>query len=417
MELTRRAFLKSGAAGLSLGALAPRFLLAGDADGALAAPDNNLVLLQLSGGNDGLNTVIPYADPLYAQHRPTIGVNTDDVLTLDERIGLHPSMAPVRTLFAEGKVAVVQGVGYPEPNRSHFIATEIWQTGSPAEPVGTGWLGRVNDECFEDDRTRGRVFPAVSLGRRLSLALRGGRAVVPAIYSLADFRLFRAERDAGRRETDLRVFDELHSAPDFSLPRADVLRVQMREAYVSSEGLTERVGAYRTDVAYPATGLASQLKLVVQMIAAGLDARAYHVTLGGFDTHANQAPRHAGLLRTLAEAVAAFQQDVAAIGAAARTVVMTYSEFGRRVTENGSRGTDHGSAAPMLVVGDSVRGGVYGEHPGLAPEQLVTGDLQWHTDFREIYAAMLEHWLDIPAAGVLAGAFAPLPVIATSRGG
>jgi len=413
-ELTRRDFMKSGLSLIAAGSVVPSFVAhAADVGKATASggpfAENVLVLVQLAGGNDGLNTVIPYADPLYREHRPRIAIGEEEVLKLDKAIGLHPSLTGLKTLFDAGNLAVVQGIGYPKPNRSHFIATDIFQTASPGSPQGTGWIGRVNDSNVDADRER--MFAAVTMGGRLSGALKGGQVATPAIRSIDDFRMLGRERDAEQRRTDLDAFQKLQACDGQHLDRAPFLQEQMLEAYVSSENLKSTVGAYRTRVPYPNSGLGRQLKLVAQMIASPMQVRTFHASLGGFDTHSNQTKGHGELLEQLGEAIAAFQLDLEAMGQADRVLVMSYSEFGRRVKENGSRGTDHGSGQSMFLAGAPVKGGVMGTHPSLDMEALDRGDLKWHTDFRRVYANVLERWFGADSAAVLGAEFDSLPIV------
>lgn len=407
--ITRRDFLKHGSMLAGLGFAAPNLLVRT----ALAADqpalpgnfdDHVLVLIQMAGGNDSLNTVIPWADPLYRQVRRRLAVPEGDLAKLSDEIALHPSLEPWAKLFEQQRLAVLQGVGYPEPNRSHFVATDIWQTGSPDDPKGTGWISRYNDAALAD---RERLFKAIAIGNRLPGALKGGRVPTPAINSIDDFRFFPQE-PGNQRQDDLATFEALHNVESRQVQRAEFLQTELLNAYTSSEDLRRVVGDYRTSVPYPNTGLGQQLRLIGQMIASPLRVKTFHASIGGFDTHANQGPNHARILGDLARAVTAFQQDLEEMDRADRVLILTYSEFGRRVQENGSAGTDHGAAGAMFAIGEPVKGGILGAHPGLEPEQLDRGDLQWHTDFRQVYATVLERWLGCPASDVLGQSYQPL---------
>jgi uncharacterized protein (DUF1501 family) len=409
---TRRQFLlQTGAvAGASL--TLPHWLLAAEEAAAAAAspaaapPEPVLVLLHLAGGNDSLNTVIPYTDPLYYRARPRLAIPREQVVALDPRVGLHPSLAPWAELFQRGQLAVLQSVGYPTPNRSHFVASDIWQTASLDLSVGTGWIARYNDTALRD---RERLFKSVALGNRLPVVMRGGREAVPSLRDLDDFRFF--PRETGQqRADDLQVFSTLHGTPNPALPRAAAIQAQTLSAYQSAESLRDTVGQYASPVTYPGGELARQLKLIAQMIASPLRVRTFHLAQGGYDTHANQAPQHARLLTDLALATTAFQLDLAAMGRERQVVLVIYSEFGRRVEENASGGTDHGGAGAVFVLGQPITGGLHGDPPALAPEQLDQGDLAWQTDFRQLYATLLDRWLGTPHAPILGASFPLLPL-------
>jgi len=248
------------------------------------------------------------------------------------------------------------------------------------------------------------------LGGSGEKALRGARTAIPTFRNIQDFRLFPEEKRQSQRKKDVSVFQSLHRADGGHFAQADFLKEASMEAYVSSENLQKLVGRYRTKVTYPNNGLARQLKLVGQLIASDLDTKAYHVAMGGFDTHSNQANGHANLLEALSGSLSAFVEDVRSMGKAETVTVMTYSEFGRRVKENGSRGTDHGAAAPLFVVGDKVKGGIVGAHPSL--EDLASGDLKYAIDFRSVYTALIEHWLGGDATAVFKGRFKASPLFA-----
>lgn len=408
--ISRRDFLFNGAAVITAGALAPNFLLrtaaAAEAGTLLpgADPDTVLVLLQMAGGNDGLNTVIPWADTWYREHRKRIALPEDGLNKLSDEIALHPALAPLAGLYEQKQLAVIQGVGYPKPNRSHFVATDIWQTGSPDNPVGTGWIGRYNDSALGHDD---RPFKAIALGGDQPGVFKSVNSPAPTLRDLDAFRVFPRE-SSGQRADDLKVFEALHQG-DGALARAQLLSDHTLGAYASSENLRKVVGQYRTKVNYPNTGLGRQLRLIGQMIASPLQVKTYHAAIGGFDTHANQLPGHAARLKEIADAVLAFTQDLEEMGKANKVMLMTYSEFGRRVKENGSAGTDHGAASCMFVVGRNVQAGIHGAHPSLEPEMLDRGDLQWHTDFRSVYGALLQDWLGADPRHVL-GKSAPQPL-------
>jgi uncharacterized protein (DUF1501 family) len=379
-------------------------------------PDQHiLVVVQLSGGNDGLNTLVPYNDDAYYAARPTLGIPSGQVVPLDARVGLHPGLAPLRPLLDEGEVALVQGVGYPNPNRSHFRSMEIWHTASGAETRWAhGWIGRYFDStCAGEDPIPATA--AVAVGREAPQALRtpdGGTAGV-----VLDDPQSYAWQPAGRSTTQDRRQKSLMQATiegfsrDTGIPHIDYLQRTAMDVSLSADRIAAADKKYRSRTAYPGTGFADQLRLVAKLITGGLDTRVFYVSLGGFDTHANQPDVHQRLLRTLAEGIAAFRQDLAEHGEWERVLMMGFSEFGRRVAQNDSRGTDHGAAGPMFLFGTSVHGGAIGEHPSLT--DLYHGDLKYGIDFRSVYATVLDQWLGLPHQQVLGQSFDPAPILRT----
>jgi uncharacterized protein (DUF1501 family) len=412
---SRRTFLKSSLSSSALIALSPavpQFLLNASARAAEAGGETILVVIQLSGGNDGLNTVIPYADDVYRRSRPLIGITGKMVKKIDDYIGLHPSMDGFATLLQEQRLGIVQGVGYPNPNRSHFSSMDIWQTARPevgAAGAGfrtTGWLGRALDR---QAAANVRDIPALHLSAsaaRLPLALVGEHISATSVQSLDAFKL--------EDGNDPRLRHAIQQAVD--APRAGsndllgFLQQGTKAALESSRQVQEAVHRYQTSITYPTSNLANRLKTVAQLIDAGLKTRIYYVELEGFDTHANQSAAHAGLLGELSGAVTAFIHDLKEHGHDQRVLAMTFSEFGRRVKENASQGTDHGAAAPMFVAGARVKAGLLSKHPVMT--DLEEGDLKFGVDFRNVYAGVLEKWLGIDSGAVLGGKFAPLQVIA-----
>jgi uncharacterized protein (DUF1501 family) len=412
MPANRRDFLRSSLAASTLvsmgAATVPTFVSrSARAAGSPDAKANGrvLVVVQLLGGNDGLNTVVPFGHDGYVRGRRALRINAGQVHKLGKEIGLHPSMGGLARLVEEGRAAVVQGVGYPNPDRSHFRSMEIWESARlDPKALETGWLGRALDAA---PARAGDDVQALHVGTRaLPLALRSKRTEVPSLVSLEQYRLRLngpdADRRAGREALDTmarldRVGDD---------PLLGFLRRSTLTAYESSRRLEQVVQPSAAGSKYPNFGLARRLELIAHVIKAGFGTRIFYTSLDGFDTHANQLGTHAALLTELSDALAAFHKDLADSGQADRVAVVTFSEFGRRVAENASQGTDHGAAAPVFVVGPVSRAGLVGEHPSL--EALDDGDLKHHTDFRRVYAALLETWLGCPAAAVVGDGFPPL---------
>jgi len=407
--ITRRAFLKTSSM-IALGSTVPSFLNKTAAQAPLAhrpgARDTILVVVQLTGGNDGLNTVIPYADPAYARLRPTLRQSRDQVRRINDQIGLHPSMNGFADLLQDQSLCIVQGVGYPNPNQSHFRSMDIWQAASTDADLNEGWIGKALRHV-----PAASSFHLSSNNESAPLALTGSPVRVPSITSLADFQLrFEASGNVDRRAQQQVI--EANAAPARSNPSAGLLDFVQRTAvntYASSHRLQELSTNYQPRVPYPATPLAEHLRLAAQLIDAGLGARLFYVTQDGFDTHAGQAAPHANLLRDVSDAISAFYRDLSQRGHRDRLMIMTFSEFGRRAQENGSRGTDHGSGAPMFLVGGRVKAGLVGAHPSLT--NLEDGNLRHHTDFRQVYAALLDSWLGVPSRQVLGQEFQPVDVI------
>ena len=427
MSTNRRLFLQQlGAAGIvSLGISPPAFLAraawAAEADENKPLnkrPDGRiLVLVQMAGGNDGLNTVIPHGDPEYYKARPGIGIPKPNVLKIDDTLGLHPQMTGFKELYDEGRLAIVQGIGYPNPDRSHFRSMDIWHSARPdADYTQDGWLGRGLDLTVEQHAGEMR---AMALGtNRLPLALVGSKVNVPSVGNLAGYHLELGVGPEESRRLKRRLMGEIADRQSSAGSRGtaggaradlDFLRKTALTAFASADKLKEVTASYKPAAAYPANGLGEKLKIVAQIIAGELGTRVVFVSLDGFDTHAQQAGAHQGLLGELSSAVRAFFQDLKGHGLDDRVVVATFSEFGRRVKENGSLGTDHGAASQVFVAGPSVKGGLYGQHPSLT--ELVEGDLKFHTDFRSVYATLLGKVLDWPAETVLGGSFPMLDFV------
>jgi uncharacterized protein (DUF1501 family) len=411
MTSTRRDFLKTAAA--SGGVIAwsfgvPAFLrraaaLAPDA-GRPGAKDTLLVVIEFTGGNDGLNTVVPYKDPDYAKYRPTLKIGESQVKKINDDVGLHPQMDGLAGLLQDGALCVVQGVGYPNPTESHFRSMDIWQTAAPDDTLTEGWLGRALKGM-----SAAPSFHLKGGNEKSPLALDGAPVRVPSIASLEEFQLQLAAANDSDKKNQREVIEGAVKLKEGD--KAGLLEFVQKTAadtYASSRRLAEVGKNYQPKATYPNTPLADKLKLAAKLIDADLGARIFYVSIDGFDTHSGQAPTHANLMQTVSGAVTAFYKDVAARGHGDRVLLMTFSEFGRRVKENGSKGTDHGTAAPMLLVGGKVKAGLAGKYPSLA--DLDNGNLKFTTDFRSVYAAVLDQWLGVPSKDVLGKQFDPIEV-------
>ena len=398
----RRDFLTAASAAslVSLAGRAPSLLAAAAA--TASSTDRVVVVIQLTGGNDGLNMVVPYADDEYHRRRPTLHYTADQVHRLNDKIGLHPSMEKFAVLCREGKAAVVQGVGYPQPNRSHFESMDLWHSAHGTGAMRqTGWLGRWLDEKSESSRSHS--LGAVHVGSdSLPHALWSRSQPAVSMQSLDSMRLPQL-KDYGA--TIDRLLESKSGNGDTSLLQR--VAEQSRIAVATSRSLSQagQMGTARSD--YPGGPLAERLHAIARMICADMPARVYYVTLDGFDTHASQQNAHAALLGQLSDSVAAFTEDLKSFGHEDRVRMMIFSEFGRRVQENASRGTDHGAAGPVLIVGDPSLPMVLGKQPNLH-ELDADGDLKFQIDYRRVYATVLGHWLSVESESLLGGHFDPL---------
>ena len=404
---SRRDFLRTGLYGVGVSAALPAFFqqlgfaqAAKALDGAPEThPSRILVVLELSGGNDGLNTVVPYADDAYYKARPTLGVRANKVLKLDDHFGLHPSCPGLHSLFKEGHLAIVHGCGYPNPNLSHFTAMEWWHTGVPNGSDKYGWLGRFADAQWPVAPQNG----IVNIGSRQSRALASARQT-PLVFG--DPKKF------GRLGTDAeqKVFETFGKTYPTGNPSLEFVNGVSHAATAGAVLVRNACSEYRALADYGSDNdLTLNLKKVAALISAGLPTRIFYLNMGGFDTHAAQSDHHQILLIYLADALRGFLTDLKKMGRADDVAVMVFTEFGRRVRENASKGTDHGTATPMFVIGHQVKGGFYGQPPALT--NLDDGNLKMTTDFRSVYATLLQGWMGFgPTGSILKGEFAPLPI-------
>lgn len=428
---SRRCFLHR-AAGAGAVVTAPQFVLnlsqaVHAADGAGAKNDKVLVIVQMSGGNDGLNTVVPFGDDAYGRNRFALRLPTNQVHKLNGYLGLHPAMEDLHGLYEDGMLGVVQGVGYPNPNRSHFASMDIWHTARTDAPEDknparrTGWVGRYLDHLHggkfgkATGKSIGGAGDVAGLhlgGERQPLAVVGKDVRVPSVQSVEGFKL-QIGNDTALRHA---IEQTATARRDSVTTEGDLLSFMQQStvaAMQSSQRVQQALRDYKTPVKYPGTDLAKKMRTIAQLISSGMSTRVYYVTLGGFDTHSNQGPAHAALMREFSGAVAAFVRDLKQQKLDDRVMVMSFSEFGRRIKENGSRGTDHGVAGPMFIAGGNVkggiRGGIHGKHPSLTDTDQ--GDLKHHTDFRQVYATVLKKWLGVNPASVIGGRWETLPLI------
>ena len=408
MKLCRRDFMRGGVALFSLGFTGSDLMMRMAAAQGTANPARDrdiLVMIEMNGGNDGLNTLIPYADPAYYANRPTLGIPRTRVLDIGGQVGLHPSMGQLKALFDAGEVAVIQGVGYPNANQSHFRSMDIWQTAVPEQQVSLGWLGRYLDQISDDDKN---ALYGIAFETDLPREFRGEHSQVPAIPDFASYRYQTDPNNPQDRAAQINAFTQISSHVPVNLPYVGLVQTNIMDAYTTADRI-QAAGAYKPTITYPKSGLSDALKLVAESITKQFGTHLFHVVIGGFDTHANQSGQQAKLLGDLSNALAAFFQDLKNHGAADNVLAVTFSEFGRRVRENGSAGTDHGAASVLFAVGGKVKGGLYGTYPSL--NALNDGNLQYNVDFRRVYAAVLENWLAADSAPVLNGTFDPMPFI------
>ncbi|MFD7524122.1 DUF1501 domain-containing protein [Paenibacillus chitinolyticus] len=392
MNLTRREFLIKGTALIAaIGIGGP--LLYADSKNVLkpgpptGAKDRVLVVVQLSGGNDGLNTLIPYGIGAYHDARPRLRLQQHEVLDINGQLGLHPSLAKLHGLYQRGKVAIVQGVGYPKPDHSHFRSMEIWHTGEPEKRISDGWLGRYAFSSLDT----ANPLRAVQLGKTETRALRHDSISLPVVSALDSYKIFTSKPPDPDRGRLNKAFLDMYNLNKQTAP----LRVACSsgiEAYRSVEAIGSLRPGYTAGAPYPDTSFAKDLQLAAQLMVSGSGTRVFYTQLGPFDDHANEKAHHASMLTTLDEGLGAFYRDLEAHGLQDQVMVMAFSEFGRRMKENGSGGTDHGTAGPVFLLGGGVSGGLYGAYPNLT--KLDKGDLKAELDFRSVYYTVVENWLN-----------------------
>lgn len=407
--VTRRKFLKVGGIMTMAGAMAPSFMARTmfASDVSLADAKKALVVIQLGGGNDGLNTVVPYADDNYYKLRPTIGLKKEDVLPLDDGLALNKNLKPFKDLYDNNQLAIIRGVGYPNPNYSHFRSMEIWQSAEPEKSIRSGWLGRYleNNASGAEIKRLGMTVGNPSLGGGAPLAFWTEKTVVLSYNGPQSFVFQTENNDKDDRTAQLAAAQRIYNIATQN-DLAEYIRTTALDALSASDYLSKLSASYKPSVEYPKTPFADRLKNVAQVLTSDFGARIFYVPMdGSFDTHFNENATHDRLLGILSDGLSAFYKDLQAKGVADNVLTMTFSEFGRRTNENGSRGTDHGSAAPMFVIGGTkaVKGGMYGEQPSLS--DLDNGNLKEKLDFRSVYATLMKNWLGATPAPIVGGEF------------
>lgn len=414
--LNRRHLLQRGAAFGALAAgplqVGPVFLWQAQAgppsDASSPASDSGdrtLVVVQLAGGNDDLNMIVPYTEDAYFSARTSLRLEPSSVIRLDGRLGLNPVMGDLKKIWDAGKLAIVEGAGQPNPQYSHFDSMTIWHTAAPNGEFNDGWLGRYFQQTQAD---KGASFAGVDIGGTMAPMLQANGVMLPTLQNTASYQLAIDPRDAPARLDAWKNLQESDRVRSKYLP---LIGSASLKAYESTQALSHAANAYQPAVAYGRDPLSTNLRLLATLLLSQPGTKVAYTTIGGFDTHAAQRQTQDALLETLAGAFANFQADLAAHEKADDVLLVTWSEFGRRVQENGSGGTDHGDAGTMLVMGGAVKGGLYGEPPDLRRLDG-NGSVRWTTDFRSVYASLLEDWLGVDSTPILGGRFATVPFLA-----
>jgi len=408
MKFSRREFVRGGVSAFSIGFAAPRFLC--DIALAQGAAFRNLVVLYLGGGNDSLSMLVPYRDPFYQTRRPTLAVPAGQVLQIGRdpagnELGFHPRLTGLRTIYNEGRLALVQRTGYENSSRSHFEGTDIWSTANPLSPQGPGWLGRYLDMIPAP------VDPlsAWNTGPEVPHSLLSRLVAVPSISNPATYA-FQSPNGAADAAFEREAAIRMSSHLPVHRPHLAFVNASAQSAFATLDRVAT-VGAYVPSVTYPANGFGLALRAIAGALATQIGTRIFWVQTGGYDTHASQGGTYATLMTTLNDGLLAFYQDLNNNGLLNDTLILEFSEFGRRITENGSGGTDHGAASVMMAIGGQVRGGIYGTAPSLSPDPsnptLENGanDVRYETDFRSVYARVIDRWLGGDSRAILGADF------------
>jgi uncharacterized protein (DUF1501 family) len=371
--------------------------------------DPVLVVLQLSGGNDFMNTLVPYTNPLYVDNRPNVRIPTDQVLPINDELGFNPNAAPIKDLYDDGKVAIIQGVGYPTPNRSHFRSMDIWHTCEPEKIADEGWLGRAIREM---DPNKENVLTGVNFGRGLPRAVVAAGVPVASVGSLESYGVLTTIETEEQRSEALDIFSRMYSPAMGRGPVLDYLSQTGMEALQGADILATAPAQYSSTVEYSDSSVGQYMRNIAQVHCAGLGTRVLYTTApyNSFDTHATQMSAHAKLWIDVSRTVTDFYQDLKEHNANENVLMLVFTEFGRRVHDNGS-GTDHGSGGAAFIIGDQVKGGLYGEYPSLEADKLLEGDLHFNNDFRGLYTTILEDWFGLDAKPIVNGSFEKMDFI------
>ena len=370
--------------------------------------DPALVVVQLSGGNDALNTVVPYTNGIYQDSRKAIRLEEHEVLDLNGKLGLSPAMGPIKNIWDQGDVAIVNGIGYPKPNRSHFRSMDIWHTAESVDVAPDGWLGRTIREI---DPEHQNVVAGVNFGRGLPRALHCKGVPVASVGNLATYGLMPDIDDMATRDLALNIFTRMYGPREGRDAILEAIGDTGMSAYLGADILRAAPQQYRSSIEYGDNMIAQQMKDIAQVMLADVGTRIFYTQHGSYDTHSGELLNHYTLWDELSNAVSDFFADLEEHGRGDDAVVMVFSEFGRRIDDNGS-GTDHGSGGVAFVMGSNVKGGLYGEYPSLDPIDQVEGDMAYNNDFRGLYATLLDDWMGIDPNPILGGNYEQFDMIA-----
>jgi uncharacterized protein (DUF1501 family) len=367
----------------------------------------NVVVLQLTGGNDALNTVIPFMDGNYYDNRPYVNIAQDEVLKMDDKLGLNPSMAPIKSLWDDGKVAVICGIGYPRPNRSHFRSMDVWHTAESEQIALEGWLGKAIRDL---DPKAENVLTGVNFGRGLPRALYAQGVPVASVGNLETYGLFPDIKDDAARNLALEAFSQMYGGAGKDVI-AKFISQTGTDALKGADTLRIAPQRYSSSVEYGDNPIAQNMKSIAQVMTADLGTRVFYTQHGSFDTHASEINSHAKLWSDVSGAVGDFMDDMKEHGSDKDTVVLLFSEFGRRIRDNGA-GTDHGSGGVAFVIGGDVEGGFYGEFPSLEEDKQVQGDMAFTNDFRGTYSTILDRWMGLDPVSITGGNYEQFDFVA-----
>ena len=364
-----------------------------------------LVVVQLTGGNDFMNTLVPYTNPIYYDCRPTVGIPQDEVLPINDTLAFHPKMGPIKEMYDQGNVAVIQGIGYPDSNRSHFRGMDIWHTCTPEKISTEGWLGKAIKEL---DPNKENVLTGVNIGRGLPRAMTAPGVPIASVGDLDNYGLMTGMQQEQQRLRALDTFKDIYSQAIGTGPVREYLAQTGMDVLKGADILKDAPGMYSSEVEYADNSIAQSLRDVARVHLAGMGSRVFYTQQGGYDTHANENPTQPPLLSDLSGAIMDFFQDLRDHKSSEEVVMLVFTEFGRRMRDNGS-GTDHGTGGGAFIIGDSVNGGLYSEYPSLEQDQWARGEDLAHTyDFRGAYSTLLEQWLGLEASPIVNGTFEQL---------